>query len=253
MKTEVDENKVVRLIINGAHEWHAAPPQLFWIPFISVSDGDLQVQNFHVCHGEFRILKFNCKPTVFAAKLALIKILLQSTAGDALTLVQSLWRDEALSIRQERLIQTAELFYFSKTVLQDEPDRESICKLIFGYTYHHSVAKIELLTHLLVRQITTGLQPIHYDIPKWKGKSMQFIELISIGIELDLFEGQNQNQICNSLLKAFQVDAESDQPIYKQRFNALFRRSKTQLPLIANYIQKVEESKQMKILLATSE
>jgi hypothetical protein len=76
---------------------------------------------------------------------------------------------------------------------------------------------------------------------------MQFIELISIGIELNLFEGASQNQICNSLLKAFQVDAASDQPTYKQRFDALFR-SKVHLPLIAEYINREEEAKQMKVI-----
>jgi hypothetical protein len=236
------------LVINEADDHLTLVDSSFWIP-ISCTSGstEFEIDNVESIQKNFQFLEFNCVPTIFTVKLAFLKILFGLSAFDAMRLLSNLWNDQSMMEKKKSLSKAAELIFFFNNVMQDIPDREQTCMLVFGVGYHQTISKIDLIKEMLLRDIASVTTP-DYEIPKWKGRSMQFIELISIGIELDLFEGQNQNEICNSLLKAFQVEAESDQPIYKQRFNALFKRSKIHLPLIADYISRVEEAKKMKIL-----
>ena len=244
--------RILQLVCNGFTEqtYEAAPG--FWIPFLSTQTSeDFRLESFAVSHSEFKVITVSCKATHFTVKLGLVKVLIKLNSFDAINLLSTLWANCKADRRKECLTQTAELIYYLKNVLDRAVDAVDLCADLFACEHSQVLARIDLIREVLLQSIIKPDLSRH--LPKWKGKSMQFIELISIGIELNLFEGQNQNEICNSLLKAFQVDAESDQPIYKQRFNALFKRSKVQLPLIANYINKIEETKKMKVILTLEE
>lgn len=235
-----------KLIANGIEGSLTLADPNFWIPFSSAScktEFEVEILQAHLVQN---VIEFNAMPTIFHVQLALLKILLASDTIDSISKLRDLCSRGSRE-RKNNFIRTVELICFLKIVLQDCSDRDNLSWYVFNQSYHQTISKIDLIREILLHEIATS-PACPTDVPKWKGKSMQFIELISIGIELDLFEGQNQNEICNSLLKAFQVDAESDQPIYKQRFNALFKRSKVHLPLIADYISRVEEAKKMKIL-----
>jgi hypothetical protein len=237
----------IGVLIFPEDELFALADQTLWIPFsCQTPNTEFEVETLEVKHNDFTRLEFNAIPTIFRLKFTLLKLLLLSNGMDSIKLLTNLWCNQGQSVRKNYLFRIAELIYLTKNVLTDLPNREEVSVSVFEMKYHQMITRIDLLREVLLHEITSINSCISV-VPKWKGKSMQFIELISIGIELDLFEGPSQNQICNSLLKAFQVDAESDQPIYKQRFNALFKRSKMQLPLIADYIHRVEEAKKMKI------
>lgn len=253
MKTNAEPTEIVNLLINGESESLIIADSSLWIPFTTTSrvvEFDFnKVQGSHI---ELSQIQLSCIPSVFSLKLIFVKILVGLDVVDSLTLLSNLWRDQSESLRKKNLINTAELLSYVLAVLQDCTSPNDISVPVFGQSYHRLVVKTDLLKEMLLKDAAKFKSSINY-VPKWTGKPMQFIELISIGIELGLFDGRNQNEICNSLLKAFQVEAESDQPIYKQRFNALFKRSKVHLPLIANYIHKVEEMKGMKIVLDPNE
>lgn len=200
------------------------------------------------CSFQDNMLVFRCRPTVFTVKIAFLKLLSKLDTEDAVSLVlQTSTLNQ--KINQELAIRTLACLSFLKNILSDHLQREKLSLLMFDMSYAHLISRISLLYDVLLRRMPMPtMSPLL--VPKWKGRAMQFIELISIGIELELFEGSNQNEICNSLIKAFQVEAESDEPIYKQRFDALFRRSKSHLPLVHAFIAKVEKAKSIKVVLA---
>jgi hypothetical protein len=236
------DTNIYNLIVNANDDCLILADRSFWIPFTNNScktEFELEILQAHLNHG---VIEFNAAPTIFHVKLALLKILLSTNTIESISNLRNLCYSGDSTDLKNKFVQTTELICFLKTVLRDCSDREDISKSVFDQGYHQTISKIDIIAEILLHEIAETPY-CHPEIPKWKGRSTQFIELISIGIELNLFDGANQNEICNSLLKAFQVDAESDQPIYKQRFNALFKRSKVQLPLIADYIRKVEEAK----------
>lgn len=241
-------DEFINLLFDGSEDFHSLAASTSWIPFISKTQKSrFEVEKLELLRLD-NCFEFNAIPTVLDLNVILLKTLLQSELIDCMNLVSKLWPKQHSDDDKNCLFRITEMIAFARNVLVDLTTREDVCRGIFGIGYHQTISRIDVLRELLLREITAHPKN-SLNLPKWKGRSMQFIELISIGIELDLFEGANQNEICNSLLKAFQVEAESDQPIYKQRFNALFKRSKVHLPLIANYISKVEEAKQMKVVL----
>ncbi|HEY0768818.1 MAG TPA: hypothetical protein VGD31_00605, partial [Sphingobacteriaceae bacterium] len=112
---------------------------------------------------------------------------------DSITFISNLWRNDGEVVRKRNLVKTAELISYARTVLNDCPNAEELSLSAFGQTHYELLAKVDLIREVLLHEIVSS-KPLNTHVPKWKGKSMQFIELISIGIELDLFEGTNQNK-----------------------------------------------------------
>jgi hypothetical protein len=239
----------VDLISGSPEESYTLASDAHWIPFSSTSlESEFQAPMFQMSDQPGPLLQFNAIPSIASLKLAFVKMLLSNTADVALVGLFNVRRGQTVEVRKAFLVRTCELISHFKHALSGHSNRAVISSAILNQTYYEAISRIGVLESLLLIEIA-DMKTASLELPKWKGRAMQFIELISIGIELDMFEGRSQNQICNSLLKAFQVDAQSDQPIYKQRFDALFRRSKVHLPLIAEYIHKVEEAKQMKVTI----
>lgn len=247
------KDSILRQIVDAGTDRLELASTEFWIPFISANPQatEFEIACIEASHHDLASIQFNCVPSINSVKVFFLQTILKLDIADAIKLLSGLWQKSDPSKRSVALIKTAELVYKLEATLKDLPNKDEVCICEFGYNYYEVRARVALLQEIILRDVST-LRLFSDKLPKWKGKPMQFIELISIGIELDLFEGANQNQICNSLLKAFQVDAESDQPIYKQRFNALFKRSKIHLPLIADYIGKIEEAKRMKIVFTNT-
>lgn len=221
-------------------------PDDYWIPwtssfpFAQKGSGGLVLD-----HCNFSRLVFNYIPTISSLKSLLNRLFVSENAVDSARLIATFWCDKKVDERKRNyahMIEDVRMLMHSGQVHETQNISDNFCDI----PVRAAIVRLDLLADLLTMELVSMKSSISL-VPAWRGKAMQFIEFISIGIELDLFEGRNQNEICNALIKAFGVKAESDAPIYKQRFDGLFRSSKKPLPLIASFIERIESKKGIKI------